>query len=47
MRDFPDGPVVKTLNPNARGPGSVPSQGTRFHMPQLSLSQPKKINRKE
>ena len=35
--DFPRGPVAKTLASNARGPGSVPGQGTRPHTPQLTV----------
>ena len=31
--DFPGGPVVKT--PNVGGLGSIPGQGTMYHMPQL------------
>ena len=34
-RDFPGGPVAKTPSSNAGGPGSIPDQGTRLHMPQL------------
>ena len=26
--------------PSARGPGSIPGQGTRFHMPQLRAHMP-------
>ena len=33
--DFPRGPVAKTLASSAQGPGSIPGQGTRSHMPQL------------
>ena len=29
-RDFPGGPVVKTLS--AGGPGLIPGRGTRFHI---------------
>ena len=29
-RDFPDGPVVKTLPSNARGTGSIPGQGIKI-----------------
>ena len=32
--DFPGGPVAKTLSSQCRGPGSIPGQGTRSHMPQ-------------
>ena len=28
--DFPDSPLVKTSPPNARGVGSIPSQGTKI-----------------
>ena len=35
MRNFPDGPVAKTLLPMQRARGSIPGQGTRCHMPQL------------
>jgi len=42
--DFPGGPVVRTPCPIAgRGMGSIPSQGTRSHMPQLDSAYPKKI----
>ena len=34
---FPRGPVAKTLASSARGPGSIPGQGTRSHMPQLTV----------
>ena len=30
MRDFPDGPVVKTPPVNAEGVGSIPGQGTNI-----------------
>ena len=33
-RDFPGGPVSKTPHSQCRGPGSIPGQGTRSHMPQ-------------
>ena len=38
-RDFPGGPVAKTLCSQYRvsDPGSIPGQGTRFHMPQLRV----------
>ena len=29
LRDFPGGPVGKTLHSQCRGPGSIPGQGTR------------------
>ena len=35
VRDFVGGSVAKTLAPNAGGQGSIPSEGTRCHMPQL------------
>ena len=35
--DFPSGPMAKTQLSPYRGPGSTPGQGTRSHMPQLSL----------
>ena len=28
---------LRLRTPNARGPGSIPGQGTRFHMPQLKI----------
>ena len=31
------GPVLKMPCPNSEGQGSVPGQGTRFHMPQLKI----------
>ena len=34
-RDFPGGPVAKTLSSQCRGPGSIPGQGARSHMLQL------------
>ena len=34
-RDFPGGPVVKTLPSSAGDLGSIPGQGTRAHVPQL------------
>ena len=38
IRDFPGGPVASTLCFQYRvsDPGSIPGQGTRFHVPQLS-----------
>ena len=36
--DFPGGPVAKTCTLRARGPGSIPGQGTRSHMLQLKSS---------
>ena len=38
--DFPDGPVAKTPCSQCRGPGSIPGQGTRSHMPQLRVCMP-------
>ena len=32
-RDFPGGPVVKTLPSNSGGEGSIPGRELRFHMP--------------
>ena len=32
MRDFPGGPVAKTLAPNSSSLGSNPGQETRSHM---------------
>ena len=40
MRNFPDGPVAKTLLPMQRARGSIPGQGTRCHMPQLKTRVP-------
>ena len=34
-RNFPGGPVAKTLSAQCRGLGSIPGQGTRSHMRQL------------
>ena len=36
MRDFSGSPVAKTPCSQCRGPGSIPGQGTRSHMPPLS-----------
>ena len=33
-KDFPNGPVVKTLCSQCRGLGSIPGRGTRSHMTQ-------------
>ena len=33
LRDFPGGPVVKTLPSNAGGAGSVPGRELRSHIP--------------
>ena len=35
--DFPGGPVAKTPPSNAGGPGLIPGQGTRSHVPQLKI----------
>ena len=50
LRDFPAGPVAKTLN--AGGLGLIPGQGTRshtlplrIHMPQLRSRAAKYINK--
>ena len=32
--DFPGGPGAKTPHSNAGGPGLIPGQGIRSHMPQ-------------
>ena len=34
--DFPGGPVVRLHSPNAGSLGSIPVQGSRFHMLQQS-----------
>ena len=36
FRDFPGGPVDKSLRSHCRGLGSSPGRGTRSHMPKLS-----------
>ena len=36
---------LRLLTPNAGGPGSIPGQGTRFHMPQLRSGAAKYINK--
>ena len=36
-RDFPGGPVAKTLCSQCKGLGSISGQGTRSHMLQLRL----------
>ena len=53
-RDFPGGPLAKTLNPKCRGPGFNPRSGNkiplatcynkdrRSRVPQLRLAQPKR-----
>ena len=35
--DFPGSPVAKTQASSAGAPGSIPSQGTGSHMPQLRV----------
>ena len=35
--DFLDGPVLKTLHSQSRDPGSIPGQGPRSHIQQLSI----------
>ena len=35
MLGLPQCPVAKTHVPHAGGPGSIPGQGTGFHMPRL------------
>ena len=35
--DFPGGPAAKTLHSYTGSLGSIPSQGTKFHMPQLRV----------
>ena len=37
VRDFPGGPVAKTQHSSAGGPGLIPGQGTRSHMPQPKI----------
>ena len=39
-RDFPCGPVAKTPRSQCRGPGLIPGQGTRSHLPQLRVPMP-------
>ena len=39
--DFPGGPVAKTPHSNAGGPGLIPDQGIRSHVPQLRPSSAK------
>jgi len=39
-RDFPGGPVVKTPAANARGMGSIPSQGTKISYARVQFSCP-------
>ena len=38
--DFPGSPAAETLCVQSRGPGLIPSQGTRSHMPQLRVHMP-------
>ena len=35
-RDFPDVQCLRVCPPSAEGPGSIPGQGTRAHLPYLS-----------
>ena len=42
-RDFPGGPVVKTLSSSAEGMGLIPGQGAKIS----HSSQPKKQNMKQ
>ena len=42
FRDFPGGPVTKTLHSQCRGPGSIPGPETRSHMPQLRVCVPQR-----
>ena len=35
--EFPGDPVAKTRRSQCRGPGLIPTQGTRYHMPQLRV----------
>ena len=43
--NFPGGPAGKTPSSQYRGPGSIPGQGTRFYMPQLSNQDPAQPNK--
>ena len=36
--DFPGGPVAKGPCPRLRGPGLIPGQRTRSHMPQMKIT---------
>ena len=38
LGDFPSGPVAKT--PSAGGPGLIPGQGTKSHIPPLRIHMP-------
>ena len=40
-RDFPGGPVSKICTPNVEGPSSIPGQGTRSRVPQLTTGSAK------
>ena len=35
---IPGGPVTSTPHSHCRSPGSIPDQGTRFHMLQLKIA---------
>ena len=37
FRDFPGESGAKILHFQCRGPGSIPGQGTKSHMPQLRV----------
>lgn len=37
FQDFPGGSVAGLCPPNAGGPGMIPDQQTRYHMPQLKI----------
>ena len=45
IRDFPGGPVVKTLSFNAGGEGSIPGQGAKI--PHASRSKHSNIKQKQ
>ena len=47
IQELPGGPVAKTQDPNAGELGSMPGQGTRSHMLQLSPSAAKKIKKSQ
>ena len=40
--NLPGGPVAKTPSSQCRGPGSIPGQGTRSHMPKQRARMPNK-----
>lgn len=40
LGDFPGSPVTENLRSQRRGPGSVPGQGTRSHLPQIRVGRP-------